>query len=84
MNDDTGTPRILDKLQPCEDMARRRMKLDFLAAAKRGREPFAIDDCVDRQEERSMFMDALEYVEIYSEDAWARIMARAALGRRKR
>lgn len=70
-------PDIVDKLGPVQVIRKRRMGLDFMVAGH-GRTSES-----DR-EERSIYMDALEYVEVFSEDAFCRLMARHALGRRPR
>ena len=73
------TPPIVDKLAPCLAMRSRRNALRIKAIDPS--EPFttAVSESVERQ----MFVDALEYVEVYSEDVFARIMAREALGKRR-
>ena len=76
-------PNILDKLEPCQHMRKRRMKLDFITAANAGKQVFRSTAALEA-EERRMFIDALEFVEVYSEDGFCRIMAREALGRRPR
>ena len=78
-------PSILDKLGPCQRMAKRRMKLDFLRMAEANSKLTVFPSAGEiNSEEHRMFIDALEFVEVYSEDGFCRIMARTALGRRKR
>jgi hypothetical protein len=72
------TPGLVDKLAPCQAMHRRRASLKMRAINPS--EPFTLTVC--EETERQMFIDALEYVEVYSEDVFARIMAREALGKR--
>ena len=75
-------PSIVDKLGPVQEIRKRRMRLNFsiMAAAQHSPDvPPAL-----YREEHSIFIDALEYVEVFSEDAFCRLMARHALGRRPR
>ena len=74
-----NVPDIVDKLGPVQLMSKRRAKLDFLRdAAAEGQGGGAHLDLLERR----IYMDALEYVEHFSEDAFCRIMAYHALGRR--
>ena len=74
-------PSIVDKLEPVQEIRKRRMKLEFLRdAIEHGQGSLA--DLV--HEERRIFIDALEYVEVFSDDAFCRLMARHALGKRPR
>ena len=73
-------PQLVDKLKPIQALHRRRLNLKMNAVTEG---PFDMP-AINEAEERSMFIDALEYIEIYSEDVFARLMARESLGKRER
>ena len=76
---DKEVPDIVDKLGPVQEMSKRRAVLDFkLTGGERGQGSGGEMDAMERR----IHMDALEYVERFSEDAFCRIMAYHALGRR--
>jgi len=79
-----GVPAILDKLGPVQAMSKRRTRWVFEGLTAKVDAVFPIVNPAREAEERQMFIDALEFVEVYSEDGFSRIMARTALGRRSR
>ena len=72
---DERVPDIVDKLGPVQEMSGRRAKLELLWGGAGSTADLS-------SMERRIHMDALEYVERFSEDAFCRIMAYHALGRR--
>ena len=77
---DSGVPKIVDKLAPIQAMRSRRMKLNFQYGVTSDAKVLNELD----HEERRIMIDALEYVEVFSDDAFSRLMARHALGTRPR
>ena len=76
VEEEASVPQIVDKLAPIQAMRNRRMKFDLLS--------LSATSGISAREERRILIDALEYVEVFSEDAFARLMARHALGVRPR
>ena len=72
-------PSIVDKLDPIQHMQKRRAVFEALLRA----DPREVSDGTLGDMEHRMYIDALEYVEHFSEDAFCRIMAYHALGRRE-
>jgi hypothetical protein len=69
--DEPSVPEVIDKLGPVQQMRIRRMRHDLLESCHHG-----------DTEDRRMLVDALDYVQTFSEDAFSRLMAAQALGRR--
>ena len=68
---DNEVPEIVDKINPIEEMRARRMKHTLLMTNNPG-----------DTEDRRMLLDALEFIQTFSEDPFSRLMAQHAMGRR--